>query len=239
MATQIGEGIDRARRGRSDQWIAGRTQALGHALSRTAVSEYRRGKRKTISVTDLFAIAGALGVPPVTILFPGLPDGRVRLLPVLGEVNAFDALRWATGERQTFPKESEKVLSFDADKPESRVEGLREYRRSLEYNCGPYDLQNEDNLSPEMQILSAGRDLERLLRDARKMEDELTLDRYGATSNEKQREALRRHVEFIEQIRQQVDSLEAKIVELGGMISEERVTQSEEASNDGARPTGD
>ncbi len=97
ITAQIGRGIDRARGKRSDQWIADRVTSLGYPMSRTAVSEFRRGVRKTISVADLLAIAAALEVPPVALLFPGLPDGEVAVLP-RSSGRALDALRWFSGE---------------------------------------------------------------------------------------------------------------------------------------------
>lgn len=113
LTRQIGRGIDRARRGRSDQWIADRTAQLGHALSRTAVSEYRRGVRKSIAVPDWLVIAAALEVPPVTLLFPGLPNGRVVLLPHTVGPAAFDALQWVCGERGTYPEGADYPVTSD------------------------------------------------------------------------------------------------------------------------------
>lgn len=113
FSAMVGRAIDQARKGRSDQWISDQAAMLGHPISRTAVSEYRRGKRKSIPVTDLIVMARALEVPPVSLLFPGLPN---RLVPAMppgmttsdvypsdSEVPAFDALRWFTGESQVIP----------------------------------------------------------------------------------------------------------------------------------------
>lgn len=119
----VGSAIDQARKGRSDQWISDQSAMLGHPISRTAVSEYRRGKRKSIPVTDLIVLARALEVPPVSLLFPGLPN---RLVPAMppgktssdayssdSEVPAFDALRWFTGESQVVPSGWD--IGFDPD----------------------------------------------------------------------------------------------------------------------------
>lgn len=95
---QVGRGIDQARGNKSDQWISRRTKELSHPLSRTAVSEYRRGVRKSIPITDLMVLAAALEVPPVAILFPDLATAPTEALP--GEfLPSIEALHWFTGEQ--------------------------------------------------------------------------------------------------------------------------------------------
>lgn len=116
LTAQIGQGIEQCRGKRSDQWIADKTAEMGHPLSRSAISEYRRGIRKTMPVADWLVIAAALGVPPVALLFPNLPDGEVELLPDRKEVVAFDALQWVTGERSTMPKGTEPLFEIDTGK---------------------------------------------------------------------------------------------------------------------------
>lgn len=115
FADQVGKGIDNAREGRSDQWIADRTKELGHPLSRTAISEYRRGVRKSMPVTDLMIIAQALRVPPVTLLFPNLPNGEVVLVPSTDRPTALDSLFWFTGETGWLPSSYKIFREFDSE----------------------------------------------------------------------------------------------------------------------------
>lgn len=103
FADQVGLGIEEARDGKSDQWISDRTKDLGHPISRTAISEYRRGIRKSMPVTDLMIIAAALRVAPVTLIFPRLPNGEVTLIPSVERPTALDSLLWFTGERPSLP----------------------------------------------------------------------------------------------------------------------------------------
>lgn len=97
LSEQIGTAIKTWRGNRSDQWISDRTRELGNHVSRTAVSEYRRGVRKSMPVGDLLVIAAALDVPPVALIFPGLPDGEVVALPGK-QSTATDAVRWFCGD---------------------------------------------------------------------------------------------------------------------------------------------
>lgn len=78
---RIGRAIRAARGDKSAQAISERTKELGHHISRTAISEYENGKRKTVPVTDLLVLSIALKKPFVLLLFPGYPDGDVELLP--------------------------------------------------------------------------------------------------------------------------------------------------------------
>ena len=48
-------------------------------------------------VTDLVAIAAALEVPPITLLYPHLPDGAVEVLPGV-ESSSITATQWFSGE---------------------------------------------------------------------------------------------------------------------------------------------
>lgn len=110
FSKQVGRGIDQARGDRSDQWIAERTKELDHPLSRTAVSEYRRGVRKSMPVTDLIILAAALEVPPVAILFPDLATAPTEVLP--GEaLPSIEAVQWFTGEQGKPLQEKDTVFS--------------------------------------------------------------------------------------------------------------------------------
>lgn len=103
-AKRIGKAIQEARgKTRTAQWLADRTRDLGHPISRTAISEYENGKRKTMPVTDLVVIAAALNVPPVLLLYPGQPDGVVEYLPAQ-ELSSIDAVQAFAGERDVTGK---------------------------------------------------------------------------------------------------------------------------------------
>lgn len=82
VAKRIGAEVKRLRgNGRSAQWLSERCAELGYPIGRATISEIEVGRRKTISVPELIVLAEALGVPPVQVLYPGLPDGDTEYLP--------------------------------------------------------------------------------------------------------------------------------------------------------------
>lgn len=91
--------IKRRRGGNTVQWVSDRTAELGCPVSRSRLSDIEAGKRGgPIGVAELIAIAAALRVSPVQLLFPDLPDGLVELLPRLS-VPSEDAVNWFSGLR--------------------------------------------------------------------------------------------------------------------------------------------
>jgi transcriptional regulator with XRE-family HTH domain len=88
--------------------VADRTQELGHPISRTAISEYETGKRKTMPVSDLVVIARALNVPPALLLYPGQPDAAIEYLPGK-ELCSIDAVQAFAGERSVVDETRESI----------------------------------------------------------------------------------------------------------------------------------
>src|SRR5258705_3974854 len=72
--------IKAARASRSAQWLADETERLGYPISRAAIANYESGRKKGLDVAELLVLAAALRIPPLTILFPELPDGQVEVL---------------------------------------------------------------------------------------------------------------------------------------------------------------
>lgn len=220
----IGRAIEKAREGKSDRWIADRTNHLGNPLSRTAVSEYRRGVRKTISVADWLTLAAALGVPPVSLLLPELPDGSISLLPALGEVNQFDALLWIIGERQTLPEGFDLLVSLDGFEPMGEVSGRREYRSSIEISGGPFDRRNEEEASREKRLISAVNELKTALDEVRDIRSPFEVFEHLGDESAK-RQAVDMYVKQLQEKQKEVEKIEARILNLGGVIQEEQVLE--------------
>lgn len=222
---QVGRGIDAARHGKSDQWIADRTKKLGHPLSRTAISEYRRGVRKTISVTDWLVIAAALGVPPVSLLFPGVPDKWVTLLPTTDTVVAFDAVQWVAGERQTIPEGFDAYFDAQTGDMVGHVEGRRDYRSPrFEYEQSHIDLRREGDPSPEFAILRASRAIMHIYAQV----NEITSDTWRVMSDvpeEMQKTLLDTRAAKLKDLDEKLQELEKNIEALGGTIQDEKITQ--------------
>jgi len=97
--------IKTARASRSAQWLADETERLGYPISRAAIANYESGRKKGLDVAELLVLATALRIPPLTILFPELPDGPVELLPGV-HTTSWDAAAWFSGEA-SFPNPAE------------------------------------------------------------------------------------------------------------------------------------
>ena len=97
-ASRIAETVKRLRGDRSGQWLSDRTATAGHRVSRTTISELETGKRKHVSTAELSVLAWALGVPPIVLLYPDLPDGVVDVLPDR-PVASVAAAAWFAGDR--------------------------------------------------------------------------------------------------------------------------------------------
>jgi transcriptional regulator with XRE-family HTH domain len=97
VTARIAAEIKRLRGERSGQWLSDRTAELGHRVSRSTISEIETGRRKSITVTDLILLAWALRVPPIRLLYPELPDGRVEIIPGW-PASSIEAATWFSGE---------------------------------------------------------------------------------------------------------------------------------------------
>lgn len=101
MVSSVGKHVKAIREAKSPklsaQGLADRVSELGYPYSRSQLVNLEYGRKKTFEVTELIAIAEALDVAPVELLFPGLPDGEVEYLPGR-TARAIDALLSFTGE---------------------------------------------------------------------------------------------------------------------------------------------
>ncbi|MDO3240030.1 hypothetical protein P5W04_07870 [Mycobacteroides abscessus subsp. abscessus] len=121
MHARIARAIKSARGTRSAQWLADSTATLGHPVSRAQIANYESGRKKSLDIPELVVIAAALGVPPVALLYPDLPDGEVEILP--GEnLESDSAVRWFSGESDWGEENLAKLLMY-----------ARERRLSIEY----------------------------------------------------------------------------------------------------------
>ncbi|WP_403023152.1 helix-turn-helix domain-containing protein [Salinibacterium sp. GXW1014] len=135
QTVEIGARVRAARRdqGLSAQDVADRTLTLGHYVRRSVIADLENGRRPVLPVADLFAIALALNVPPLLLLFSVDSHGEYEVwdrqaLPV------WEVIEWFTGAR---PIESA-GLPWSADPESDREDWLavtdvlaqsREYKR--------------------------------------------------------------------------------------------------------------
>ena len=77
--------------------LAERTRALGYPITRVAITKIENNARAgKLDVSELLVLGKALEIPPALLLFPGYPDGKVKLLPGF-EAASDEAVRWVSG----------------------------------------------------------------------------------------------------------------------------------------------
>jgi transcriptional regulator with XRE-family HTH domain len=107
IAKRIGEQVANAREGKGGrkmtaQALADRCAELGHPLDRSVIAKLEKGIRQTVTVADLLVLAEALGVPPISLLFP-LSEKEIEALPRAVRPT-WSAAQWFTAEGP-FPPE--------------------------------------------------------------------------------------------------------------------------------------
>ncbi|MFI7496241.1 helix-turn-helix domain-containing protein [Kocuria sp. M4R2S49] len=111
---RIGKNVaeTRKRKKMSAQTLADLCEARGIPMKRTSIANLENGRRDSVTVTDLMAIAAALEVPPVTLMFPTDQAGlEVEVLPN-NSAMTFDALTWFTGETTITPGDPDIEVSL-------------------------------------------------------------------------------------------------------------------------------
>lgn len=166
LVKRVGKAVKSARRGRSAVWLSERTAELGYKVSSTVIAKLDSGHRGSVlSVAELLILAAALDVPPILLLYPGLPDEAVEVIP--GEtVTSWDAHKWATGiaaslARSTSPSDGSQLVQA----VRARAELKREiYLRELDL----LTYRGDDDRSRKMRgiteafISEAGEEVARL-----------------------------------------------------------------------------
>lgn len=85
----------RRSQGYSVRELSERTKQLGHEVTRQVLVNLEAGRRRSLSIDDLFVIAHALGVNPLFLLFDQMQMGEANeVLPDLW-VPGWTALQWA------------------------------------------------------------------------------------------------------------------------------------------------
>lgn len=106
LAVQIGKAIADARKkaGLSAVKLSERT-----GIHRVAITKIEQGERD-VTIPELVKLARALTVPPIQLIYPGLPDRSVEAWPGV-EVRAIVAAQWFSGETTLFDDGNETDLS--------------------------------------------------------------------------------------------------------------------------------
>lgn len=103
-AARIGQGIAalRASAGLSAVQLSERCKELGFPISRVAISKIENGSREgKLDLAEIITLARALEVPPIELIYPGLPDEVIEPAPGEKKVRSSEAAQWFWG-RPTF-----------------------------------------------------------------------------------------------------------------------------------------
>jgi len=84
----------------SGQQLADASEKLGFPLKRSVLANLENGRRETVSVAEVLALAYAIGVPPIMLLLPFGAADTIEVLP--GQhVPVGEAFDWLTGQQPT------------------------------------------------------------------------------------------------------------------------------------------
>lgn len=100
LAATVGARVVRYRRERgmtAQQLSAELLTVLGVDMKRTVIGGLESGVRKAVALSEVFALAYVLGVPPLLLMTPLGEQGDVEVVPGL-DTDTWDATRWITGE---------------------------------------------------------------------------------------------------------------------------------------------
>lgn len=89
---RIARAIKAARGDRSAQVIADETARLGFPITRDTIANIENGRKKSVDVPELIVLAKALGVPPLSLIYPDLVDSPVEAYPGVDKASGDAAL---------------------------------------------------------------------------------------------------------------------------------------------------
>lgn len=104
-AARIGLGIAQLREasGLSAVQLSNRCGELGFPISRVAISKIENGSREgKLDLAEIVILARALSVPPIRLIYPGMPDERVTPAPNEPEIRSAAAAEWFWGQPATW-----------------------------------------------------------------------------------------------------------------------------------------
>lgn len=102
LSERFGAAVREARKERhmTVAQVSDKTQALGFLIRRVALTKIETNKRGgRVEFAEVIILSIALGVSPMQLLFPRLPDGRTRLWPAAWDLHRdVELMLWFSGE---------------------------------------------------------------------------------------------------------------------------------------------
>jgi len=109
--------------------LAARLAEIGFAMDRTTITKTEQGRRKTVPLDDVFAIAYALDVSPAFLLLPYAKE-HVAVAPNVGPEDSVRLELWLRGDE---PLPGQDRRRFLRELPPDRLAQLRKAALELEY----------------------------------------------------------------------------------------------------------
>ncbi|GGK48350.1 helix-turn-helix domain-containing protein [Nocardia camponoti] len=156
LAARVGGAVRALREGHQPKLSAAKlaeaTERCGYALTKAQISDLELGRKKTVTVPEVIALALALNVSPVQLLYPALPDGEVEVWPG-HKTRSILATQWFSGEiiaseASDYPNDAtpeRQVSERVGVDPIVRSRELERYRHrvlSLATSMAEYDLES-------------------------------------------------------------------------------------------------
>lgn len=131
-AKRIGETVRAAREAANPKVtaaeLARRVDALGYTYTRNALVNLEGGRKTSVDISELIAIAHALDVPPITLIYPGIPDEPVEYVPEI-TVDSWTAAKRFAGLDASDTHNQATALLHHHDELLQRVEHSRQELR--------------------------------------------------------------------------------------------------------------
>ena len=135
LSAQVGRNIaaTRARLGISAQRLSNTLSAMGAPVSRAAISQIENGGRR-ISLAEVLAIALALQVPPVELIYD-YRAAKVEAAPGHDDTTYADAWAWVSGKLRFLREPGESLAEWDGRMARPDPDGLRRRTADVEARC--------------------------------------------------------------------------------------------------------
>lgn len=141
QAQRVGSEVQRLRRRRnlSAVQLSERTEELGYPITRGTIAKiegnHRAGK---LDVAEVVVLSAALDVPPVLLLYPAAPDGRVEALPS-ANCTSDKAVQWFSGESSP-PQKPREDGAIRIERSSDGAKLLDAIRKRRDFTSGPMRL---------------------------------------------------------------------------------------------------
>ena len=154
---RVADEVRRRRGSLTVQALADRTSELGYPISRSRLSDIERGDRGALlGVAELIVLGRALNVPPLQLLYPGVPGEVIDVLPGTPTLS-IAAAHWFSGEQP---------MQYLLPDPDGRL-GL---------TCWANDLQAHDEGAKQIHLAREEFRLRREIRGTQRTRDRMIFE---------------------------------------------------------------